>query len=113
MSTKRIDLQYKSLTIILIIEFSFAGTDNEQAVDNFNFRTEDLSTDLFTDKEDSGRGIITETDKEIQSRNEANIPQNTKRSTTLLHMSSWRTRVWDNWLSNRTPYYDSETFVEP
>ena len=25
---------------------SFAGADNEQAVDNFNFRTKDLSTDL-------------------------------------------------------------------
>ena len=35
----------------------FAGADNEQAVNNFNFRTEDLLTDLFTDKEDSGRGI--------------------------------------------------------
>ena len=27
-------------------ESSFAGADNEQAVDNFNFRTDDLSTDL-------------------------------------------------------------------
>ena len=27
-------------------ESSFAGAENEQAVDNFNFRTEDLSTDL-------------------------------------------------------------------
>ena len=42
---------------------------------------------MFTDKEDSGRGITTVTDKEIhdQSRNEARIPQNTKRSTTCLH----------------------------
>ena len=38
-------------------ETLFAGADNEQAVNNFNFRTEDLLTDLFTDKEDSGRGI--------------------------------------------------------
>ena len=36
----------------------------------------------FTDKEDFGRGITTVTDKEIQSRNQARIPQNTKRSTT-------------------------------
>ena len=28
------------------LESSFAGAENEQAVDNFNFRTEDLSTDL-------------------------------------------------------------------
>ena len=38
-------------------ETLFAGADNEQAVNNFNFRTEDLLTDLFTDKEDSLRGI--------------------------------------------------------
>ena len=43
-------------------------------------------TCMFTDKEDSGRGITTVTHKEIQSRNEATrIPQNTKRSTTCLH----------------------------
>ena len=42
-------------------------------------------TCMFTDKEDSGRGITSVTDKEIQSRNEARIPQNTKRSTTCLH----------------------------
>ena len=42
-------------------------------------------TCMFTDKEDSGRGITTVTYKEIQSRNEARIPQNTKRSTTCLH----------------------------
>ena len=37
----------------------FAGAENEQRVDNFNFRTEDLLTDLFTVKEDFGRGITT------------------------------------------------------
>ena len=42
-------------------------------------------TCMFTDKEDSGRGITTVNDKKIQSRNEARIPQNTKRSTTCLH----------------------------
>ena len=42
-------------------------------------------TCMFTDKEDSGRGFTTVTEKEIQSRNEARIPQNTKRSTTCLH----------------------------
>ena len=39
-----------------------------KAVDNFNLPTEDLFTDVFTDKEDSGRGIITVSDKEIQAR---------------------------------------------
>ena len=29
-------------------ESSFAGADNEKAVDNFNLRTEDLLTELFT-----------------------------------------------------------------
>ena len=33
-------------------ESSFVGADNKQVVDNFNFRTEDLLTNLFTDKED-------------------------------------------------------------
>ena len=42
-------------------------------------------TFMLTYKEDSGRGITTVTHKEIQSRNEARIPQNTKRSTTCLH----------------------------
>ena len=42
-------------------------------------------TCMFTYKEDSGRGITTVTHEEIQSRNEARIPQNTKRSTTCLH----------------------------
>ena len=41
-------------------------------------------TCMFTDKEDSGRGINTVTDREIQQRNEARLPQNTKRSTTCL-----------------------------
>ena len=35
-------------------ESLFAGADNEKAVDNFNLRTEDLLTYLFTDKGDSG-----------------------------------------------------------
>ena len=39
-------------------------------------------TCMFTDKEDAGRGFTTVTDKEIQSRNEARIPQNRKRQTT-------------------------------
>ena len=51
-------------------------------------------TDVFTDKEDSGRGIITVSDKEIQARNEARIPQSTKRAT------SWSTRVWDDWVTD-------------
>ena len=42
-------------------------------------------TCMFTDKEDSWRGITTVTDKEIQSRNDARIPRNTKRSTICLH----------------------------
>ena len=39
-------------------ESSFAGADNEQAVDNFNFAPRVFRpTYMFTDKEDSGRGI--------------------------------------------------------
>ena len=75
------------------LESLFAGADNEKAVDNFNLRTEDLLTDVFTDKEDFGQGIITVSDKEIQARNGARIPQNTKRAT------SWSTRVWDDWVT--------------
>ena len=88
-------------------ESLFAGADNEKAVDNFNLRTEDLLTDLFTDKEDSGRGITTVTDKEIEARNEARKPQNTKRAT------SWSTRVWDEWVTERNslPINDSDSFV--
>ena len=47
-------------------ESLFVGGDNEKAVYNFNLRTEDLLTDHFTHKEDSGRGITTVTDREIQ-----------------------------------------------
>ena len=28
-------------------------------------------------------------------------------------MSSWSTRVWDDWLKHGTPYPDSDTFVVP
>ena len=65
------------------------------------------TTDVFTDKEDSSRGIITVSDKEIQARNEARISQNTKRAT------SWSTRVWDDWFTERNslPINDSDTFV--
>ena len=28
-------------------------------------------------------------------------------------LSSWSTRVWDDWLKNGTPNHDSDTFVEP
>ena len=64
-------------------------------------------TDLFTDKEDSGQGITTVSDKEIQARNDARIPQNIKRET------SWSTRVWDDWVTERNslPINDSDTFV--
>ena len=37
-------------------ESLFADVDNEKAVANFNSRTEDVFTDVFTHKEDSGRG---------------------------------------------------------
>ena len=57
-------------------ESLFAGADNEKAVDNFNLRTDHLLTDLFSDIEDYGRGIIFVTDTEIQVRNEERIPQN-------------------------------------
>ena len=45
--------QTKAASVAVLQELSennlnlqFAGAENEQAVDNFNFRTEDLSTDL-------------------------------------------------------------------
>ena len=43
--------------IIFNLYFS-VGADNKQAVNNFNFRTEDLSTDLFTDNKISGDGSL-------------------------------------------------------
>ena len=49
-------------------ESLFADADNEKKIDNINLRTEDLFTDVLTDKEDSGRGIITVSNKEIQAR---------------------------------------------
>ena len=53
-------------------------------------------TCMFTDKEDSGQGITTVTDKEIQSRNEARIPQNTKRQTTCSeHLTMTATLSWN------------------
>ena len=61
-SSRSIDLSENNF------ESLFADADNEKAVDNFILRTEDLFTDVFTDKEDSGRGIITVSDKEIQAR---------------------------------------------
>ena len=76
-------------------ESLFSGANNEKAVDNFNLCTQDLLTDPFTDKEDSGRGITTVSYKGIQARNEARIPQNTKRAT------SWSKRVWDDWVTER------------
>ena len=45
-----------------------SGIHKFLGLDNFNLRTEDLFTDVFTDKEDSCRGIITISDKEIQAR---------------------------------------------
>ena len=84
----------------------FVGANNEKAVDNFNLRTEDLLTDLFTDKEDSGRGITTVSDKEIQARNGARIPQNTDNFMEY-------TLVWDDWVTERNslPINDSDTIV--
>ena len=64
-------------------ESSFAGVNNEQAVDNFNFRTDDLSTDLHVYRQRRFRAR--DHYNEIHSRNEARIPQNTKRPTTCFH----------------------------
>ena len=82
---------FSSSTSIELLENNFeslfAGADNRRAVDNFNFLIEDLLTNPFTGKEDSRQGIATVTDREIHARNEARIPQSTKRAT------SWSTRV--------------------
>ena len=64
-------------------ETSFADANNKQAVNNFNFRADDLSTDLHVYRQRRFRAR--DHYKEIQSRNEARIPQNTKRPTTCLH----------------------------
>ena len=63
-------------------ESLFAGADNEKAVYNFSLRTEDL----FTHTEDSGRdgSSLSVTEKEIQTRNQERVAQNTKRA------SSWQ-----------------------
>ena len=94
------------------MESSFAGAENEQAVDNFNFRTEDLSTDLhvYRRRFRARDHFITVPDKEIQSRNQA---KNTTKPKEINYMSSRSTGVWDDWLNNRTPYHDSDTFLEP
>ena len=86
------------------------GADNEQAVDNFNFRTEDLSINLFTDKEDSGRGINAVTAWEGDSVEEWS--KNTTKHKEVNYMA-WSTRVWDDWLKNGMPYHESDTFLEP
>ena len=44
-SSRSIDLSENNF------ESFFADADNEKAVDNFNLRTEDLFTGVFTDKE--------------------------------------------------------------
>ena len=52
--------------------------------------------------------MTTVSDKEIQARNEARIPQNTNRAT------SWSTRVLDDWVTGRNSLPindDSNTFV--
>ena len=59
-------------------ESLFARADNEQAVDKFNSRTEELLTTCLQIKT-CRRGITTVADKEIQARNEARLLQNTKR----------------------------------
>ena len=67
-------------------------------------------TCMFTDKEDSGRGITTRK----FSRGTKQEYHKTRRG--QLHhdyMSSWSRRVWDDWLKNGTPYPNSDTFVEP
>ena len=56
-------LTFRKTTLNL---YYFVDADNEKAVDNFNLRTEDVFTDVFTDKEDSGRGIITVSQKKTQ-----------------------------------------------
>ena len=63
-------------------ESLFAGADNEKAVYIFSLRTEDL----FTHTEDSGRdgSSLSVTEKEIQTRNQERVAQNTKRA------SSWQ-----------------------
>ena len=51
-SSRSIDLSENNFESLCV------DTDNEKAVDNFNLRSKDVLNDVFTDKEDSRRGII-------------------------------------------------------
>ena len=92
-------------------EYSIAGAENEQAVDNFNFRTEDLSTDLHVYRQRRFRARDHYCNWQGNSVEEWS--KNTTKHKEVNYMSSWSTRVWDDWLKNGTPYHDSDTFVEP
>ena len=56
-------------------------------------------TCMFTDEEDSGRGITTR-------KFSRGISKNTTKHKEVNY--SWSTRVWDDWLKNATPYHDSD-----
>ena len=81
---------------------SFAGADNEQAVDNFNFFATTIfrPTCMFTDKEDSGRGIMITTRKFTRGIKQES--KNTTKHEEVNYMSSWSTRGWDDWLKKGT-----------
>ena len=93
------------------LESSFAGAENEQAVDNFNFRTEDLSTNLHVYRQRRFRA------RDHYCNWQGNSVEEWSKITTkhkeVNYMSSWSTRVWDDWLKNGTPYHVSDTSVEP
>ena len=89
----------------------FSGADNEQAVDNFNFRTKDLSTNLHVYRQRRFRAKAHYCNR--QGNSVEDWSKNTTKHKEVNYMSSWRTRVWNDWLKNGTPYHDSDTFVEP
>ena len=110
--------QTKAASVAVLQELSennlnlqFAGAENEQAVDNFNFRTEDLSTDLHVYRQRRFRARDHYCNWQGNSVEEWS--KNTTKHKEVNYMSSWSTRVWDDWLKNGTPYHDSDTFVEP
>ena len=70
-------LQLSFLKTILKLHLRVQTTSKQLTISIFAPRIF-RPTCMFTDKEDSGRWFSTVTAKEIQSRNEARIPQNTR-----------------------------------
>ena len=60
--------------------------ENDLVAGNFDFRAEDVVAECFEETK-TGRGITAVSDKALKTRNNARIPENTKKST------SWSVRL--------------------